>query len=104
MKNTLPAQLRVFVLSNSNRKMDNFIREMNEFYNHSIYYGDTDSLCIEKKYWDVLNKAIFVGKNRCQCKNDYESGGIFYSLSLAPKTKYVLTRNELSNIQEHKTF
>ena len=29
--------------------MNNFIREKNGFYNNSIYYGDTDSLYIEKK-------------------------------------------------------
>ena len=26
-----------------------------------------------------------MGKNLCQCKNDYKTGGIFYGLFLAPK-------------------
>ena len=43
-KNTLPAVLKTFILSNSKRFMNNFIREINGFYNNSIYYGDTDSL------------------------------------------------------------
>ena len=43
--------------------MNNFIREINGFYNNSIYYGDNDSLYIEKKYWDVLDKAKLVGTN-----------------------------------------
>ena len=54
IKNTLPAVLGAFILSNSKRIMNNFIREINGFYNNSIYYGDTDSLYIEKNigtYW-----------------------------------------------------
>ena len=68
--------------------MNNFIREKNRFYNNSIYYGDTDSLYIEKKYWDVLDKANLVGKNLCQGKNGYKTAGTFYGLFLAPKIKY----------------
>ena len=48
IKNTLPSHLGAFILSNSKRIMNNFIREINGFYNNSIYYGDTDSLYIEK--------------------------------------------------------
>ena len=49
VKNTLPSHLGAFILSNSKRIMNNFIREINGFYNNSIYYGDTDSVYIEKK-------------------------------------------------------
>ena len=87
IKNILPAVLGAFILSNSKRIMNNFIREINGFYNNSIYYGDTDSLYIEKKDWDVLDKANLVGKGLCQGKNDYKTGGIFYGLFLAPKVK-----------------
>ena len=48
-KNTLPAHLGAFILSNSKRSLNNFIREMNGFYNNVIYYTDCDSLFIEKK-------------------------------------------------------
>ena len=85
IKNTLASPLGAFILSNSKRIMNNFIREINGFYNISIYYGDTDSLYIGKNYWDVLDKANLVGKNLCQGKNDYKTGGIFYGLFLAPK-------------------
>ena len=54
VKNNLPAVLGAFILSISKRIMNNFIRELNGFYNNSIYYGDIDSLYIEKKnvmYW-----------------------------------------------------
>ena len=47
-KNTLRAVLGAFILSNSKRIMNNFLREINGFYINSIYYGDTDSLYIEK--------------------------------------------------------
>ena len=50
VKNTKPSHLGAFILSNSKRIMNNFIREINGYYNNSIYYGDTDSVCIEKKY------------------------------------------------------
>ena len=104
IKNTLPAALGAFILSNSKRIMNNFIKEINGFYNNSIYYGDTDSLYLEKKYWDVLDKANLVGEELCQGKNDYKTGGIFYALFLAPKIKYCSTIDGYGIIQEHKTF
>ena len=57
IKKTLPAVLGAFVLSNSRRKTNKFIREKNELCRNNIYYTDTDSLYIEKKYRDVLVKA-----------------------------------------------
>ena len=74
--------------------MNNSIREKNGFYNNSIYYGETDSLFKEKKYWDVLDKAKIIGKNLCHGKNDCETGGILNGLFLAPKVKHCLTINE----------
>ena len=58
----------------------------------------------EKKYWDVLDKANLVGKTLCPGKNDYDSGGIFYGLFLAPKINYCLINNELGIIEQHMTF
>ena len=84
--------------------MNKFIREINGFYNSSIDYGDTDSLYIEKKYWDVLDRANLVGKNLCQGKNDYKTGGIFCGLFVAPKIIYCLTIIELGIIEQHMTF
>ena len=104
MKNTLPSQLGAFVLSNSKRFMNNFIRELNGFYNNNFYYRDTDSLYIEKKYWDVLDKARSVSENLCEGKNDHETAGIFYGSILAPEIKNCLTINDFGIIQEHNTF
>ena len=84
-ENTLPAHLGAFILSYTKRNMNTFITELNGFHNNSIYSADTDSLYIEKKYWDMLDKAELVGEEFRQGKNDYESGGIFYGLFLAPK-------------------
>ena len=78
IENILPSVLGDFILSNSKRIMNNFIREINGFYNISIYYADTDSLHIEEKYWDVLDKANLV-EELCQGKNIYKTGRIFYS-------------------------
>ena len=84
--------------------MNNFIREINGFYNNSKNYGDMDSLYVEKKYWDVLDKANLVGEGLCHGKNGYKTGGILYGLFLAPKIKFCLTIDDYGIIQEHKTF
>ena len=104
VKKSLPAVLGAFILINSKRNMNNFIRETNGFYNNSIYYGDTDSLYIEKNYWDVLDKVNLVGEGLCWGKTDQKTRGIFYGLFLAPKIKYCLTIDEYGIIQEHKMF
>ena len=100
----LPAVLGAFNVSSRKRTMKIFVREINGFYNNSIYYGDTDSVSIKKKYWDVLDKANLVGEEICQGKKDYKTGGIVYGLFFAPKTKYCLTIAEFGIIQKHKTF
>ena len=102
--NTTPLHLGAFVLSNSKRIMNNFIHAINGFYTNDVYYTDTDSLYIENKHWEKLDKAGLVGKNRGQGKNDYGDGGIWYGLFLAPKIKYCLTINNYGIIDEHKTF
>ena len=96
--------LGAFILANSRRIMNKFIREINGFYNNNIYYTDTDSLYIEKEFWDVLDNANLVGDNLCQGKNAYQSGGVFYGLFLALRIKYVLTINDFGFLQEQKTF
>ena len=80
--NTLPLQLAVFILSNSKRFMNNFIHAFDGFYTNGVYYTDCDSVYIENKHWDKLDK---VGKNLFQGRNDYKDGGIFYGLFIAPK-------------------
>ena len=102
--NSLPLQLDVFNLSNSKRMMNNFIHAIDGFYTNDVYYTDTDSLYIERKHWDKLNKAGLVGKNLLQGKNDYGDDGIFYGLFLAPKKKYCLTINKYGIIDEKKCF
>ena len=102
--NTMPLHLGAFVLSNSKRIMNNFIHAINGFYTNDVYYTDTDSLYIENKHWDKLEKAGLVGKELLQGKNDYKGGGIFYALFLAPKIKYCLTINKYGVLDEHKTF
>ena len=102
--NTLKLQLAVFILSNSKRIMNNFLHAIDGFSSNDVYYTDTDSIYIENKHWDKLNKAGLFGKNLLQGKNDYKNGGIFYGLFLAPKIKYCLTINKYGVIDEHKTF
>ena len=74
--NTLPLQLAVFILSNSKRITNNFIHAIDGFYTNDVYYTDIDSLYIESKHWEKLDKAGLVGKSLLQGKNDYKDGGI----------------------------
>ena len=46
-------------------------------YNNNIYYGDIESVYIEKKYSEILDKANLVGEEVCQGENGYETGGLF---------------------------
>ena len=48
IKNTMPFHLGAFVLSNSRRIMNSFIREKDGFCINKIYYAHTDSMYIEK--------------------------------------------------------
>ena len=100
----MPLHSGAFVLSNSKRIMNNFIHAMNGFYTNDVYYSDIDSLYIENKHWDNLDKAGLVGKNSLQGKNDYKDRGILFGLFLAPKVKYCLTIIKYGVIDEHKTF
>ena len=68
--NTLPLQLAVFILSKSKKNMNNFINAIRGFYRNDVYYTDTDSLYIENKHWDKLDKVGLVGKNLLQGKDD----------------------------------
>ena len=47
----------------------------------------------------MLDEATLVGKDLCQSTKDYETGGIFYGLFLAPKILYSLTINEFGIIE-----
>ena len=85
--NTMPLHLGAFVLSNSKGIMNNFIHAINGFYTNDVYYTDTDSLYIENKHWDKLEKAGLVGKNLLQGKNDYKDGGIFYGFFSSTENK-----------------
>ena len=56
--------------------MNNFIHANRGFYSNDVYYSDCDSLYIENKHWEKLDKAGLVGRNLLQGKNDYKDGGI----------------------------
>ena len=74
--NTMLLQLGAFVLSNSKRIMNNFIHAIDGFYTNALYYEDTDSMYIENKHCEKLEKPCLVGKNREEGKDDYKNGGI----------------------------
>ena len=47
--NTMPLHLSAFVLTISKRFMNSYIQAINGFFTNDVYFGDTDSLCIESK-------------------------------------------------------
>ena len=59
---------------------------------------------MEKKILGCIGQSWIMGNNLCQGKNDYLSGGMFYSLFLAPKINYSLIFIESGFIENHKTF
>ena len=78
-ENTLPVHLGAFILSNSETIILKIIGEVNGVYNINFYYTDTDSLYIERKNWNVLNKAKLVRSAFCEGKKDYgDDNFIFY--------------------------
>ena len=90
LKNSLSAHLGAFIASISKKIMNNFVRELNHFYNTNVYYTDTDSLYIKK----------FIGM--CQIKLNWSEVVyakvkktlnliffLFYVLFLVPKIKFV---------------
>ena len=101
---TMPLHLGAFVLSNSKRIMNIFIHAIDGFTTNDLYYEDTDSMYMENKHWNKLDKAGLVGTNLLQRKNDYKDGGIWFGLFFVPKLRYCLTTNKNSVIDEHKTF
>ena len=86
--NTMPLHHRAYVLSNSKRIMNNFIHANNGLNTNNLYYEGTDSMYIDNKLCDKLDKAGLVQKNSLQEINDYKDGGVFYGLFSAPKINY----------------
>ena len=69
-KNTMPAHIGSFILRNTKRLMKIFISEIDGFKTINVYYSDTDSLYIEKKPWDIIEKAELVGESLRPGKKD----------------------------------
>ena len=84
--------------------MNEVINQMGGYYNESLYYADTDSMYIHKKYWSELVDNGFVGKSHGLGKNDYGYSGIFYSRFLAPKTKYCFVIDVFGGTSAERIF
>ena len=102
--NTMPSHFGSYILSHSKRLMNVVFHEIDGFYNNMIYYTDTDSGYIHKKYWNKLDEKGYVGKKLGQGKNDYGDSGIFYAWFLAPKIKYCLVIDDFGIISAKRTF
>ena len=52
--------------------MNNFIHAIDGFNNFRVYYTDTDSIYIKRKYLELLDKSGYIGKLNGQGKNDLD--------------------------------
>ena len=86
----MPYRFGIYILSHSERLMNEVINQLGGIYNNSVYYTDTDSVHNHNKYWSDLVENSFGGKSLGFGKNDYGNSGIFYAWILAPKIKYCL--------------
>ena len=86
--NSMPSYFSSFILSHSKRLMNDVIKQISGLYNNNIYYVDTDSLYIHKKYWSSLVDNGFFEKSSGLGKNGYGNSGIFYIWFSTPKIKY----------------
>ena len=102
--NTMPSHFGSYILSHSKRLMNDVIKQIGGFYNNGIYYTDTDSLYIHKKYWSDFVDNGFVGKTLGLGKNDYGNSGILFAWFLAPKIKYCLVIDDFGVTSAKRTF
>ena len=102
--NTMPSHFGSYILSHSKRLLNDVFHEIDAFYNNVIYYTDTDSGYIHKKYWNKLDEKGYVGKKLGQGKNDYGDSSIFYGWFLAPKIKFCLVIDDFGIISVKRTF
>ena len=101
--NTMPFHFGSFILAHNKRIMNKVFHELDGFHSNKIYYGDTDSGYIHKKYWSTLGDKGFVGKSLGQGKN-YGNPGIFYVWFLAPKINFCLVIDDFGVISAERTF
>ena len=101
---TMPSHFGSCILSQSKRLMNDVSTQVGGFYKNSIYYTDTDSLYMDKKYWSDLVDNGFVGKSLGLSKNDYVNSGISYAWFLSPKIKYCLVIDDFDGILAKRTF
>ena len=101
--NTRPSHFGSSFLSSSKRLMNEVNNHVGANYSNSIYYGDTDSMYIQK-YWSDLVDTGSVGKFLGLGKSDYGIPGTTFVWFLAPKTKYCLATDEFGVISADRTF
>ena len=101
---TMPSHFGSYILSHSQRLMNDVIKQVGVFYNNSIYYTNTDSLDIHKKYWSSLVDNGFVGKSLGLGRKDYGNSGIFYAWFLAPTLKYCLVIDDFGAYSAKRNF
>ena len=99
----MPSRFGSCILSHSKRLLNDVFRQKGGFYNNCIYYGDTDSVYIHKKFWDDLVDNRFIGKSPGLSKIGYGNSGLFYAWFLAPKMQYCLVIDDFGVIASERT-
>ena len=101
---TMPSHFGSSILLHSKRSMNDVISQIVGFYENSLYYADTDSLYLHKKYWSTLAENGFVGKSLGLGWNVYGNLGVFYVWFLAPKIKYCLVIDDFGVVSAKRNF
>ena len=100
----MPSHFGSYILSHSKRLMNDVIKQTRDFFEKNVYYTDTDSLYIHKKYWSSLAENGFVGISLGLNETEYGNSGTFYAWFLAPKIKYCLVIDNFGVILAKRTF
>ena len=96
----VPAYIGAFILSYSRRIMNNYIKDVGYEY---IYYGDTDSIYIDKFRFDELleqEKALPIEERKYnvlgmgKMKNDYGEGVVIEEATFIDNKRYLLKFND----------
>ena len=102
--NSQSCHLGAFILSHSEKLLNDVIIALDGFKNHKTYYSDTDSGYIQKNDYNTLKEKGLIRKKIFQSKNDYEDTGIVYGLLLAPKINFCIVIDDNGSLQQKNKF
>ena len=102
--NSQPPHLGSFILSHSNRLLNDVILAIEGFKNNKINYSDTDSVYIHNDDYEVLKTKGFIGRNIYQSRNNFCKGGILHGLFSVLNIQFCIVFDENGKLSQKTTF